>query len=1092
MSAPDDEAFFPLFSSDRKRGESAMRKLNLLGTTVLQSATAIGMAVALASPAFAQEVAADQDPPASLQGEVEVESGVDADCAGPNPAADCPTTVTVTGSRIRRPNLESTVPITSVGGEEFFETGSVSVGDALNDLPALRSTLGQSNSTQFLGTSGLNLLDLRGLGTQRTLVLVNGRRHVAGDILYNANSPDVNTIPTDLIERVDVVTGGNSAIYGSDAIAGVVNFVLKKNYSGLQLRAQSGISKYGDAGAYYLSGLGGQNFADGRGNITVNLEYARQNDYYGSQRPNLRQSNGFVTVDTDPASAVNGSDGNPDAVFFRDIRSALYSNAGTFLNFEGEVLNGGFAYTPYIFNPDGSLSPQTGTRVGRAPFGSFIGGNGDNFRDGKQFGLSPALDRYSANAIGHFEFNPKADAFFEAKYSRTDSLGNASGPFFTGATGSPREVFRSQDNPYLTDQSRGIIEGYYGDYYSDLNGNGIKDYYEGEYVSNGINDAQEFGFTILKNAVDLGNREEKGRRETYRFVAGLRGDLGNNFNYEISANYGQHREKTKITGNVNQQRYLLAIDAVVDPTSGNIVCRSTIDPAARIAFEGAANDAFAQAQLANDVASCVPVNMFGTGNITQEARNYLLTNSQARAKLTQFVLNGFLSGDSGQWFNLPGGPVGFAIGAEYRKESAFYDQDEFTQAGLSFYNAIPQWDSNDFAVKEAFGEIRLPIFKNSPFFEELTLSAAGRVSDYKGKTGTVYAYNAGLDYAPIRDIRFRANYSRAVRAPNLSDLSFPLSQNFSLVNDPCSLDNRNTTLRETNCAALGVPADFNFIYDSSLSFLSGGNSELREETSDSYTVGTVIQPRFLPGFALSVDYYDITVNNVITSLSAQAILNACVDQTSIDNQFCDQFQRFAGPGTGPAGEEVGQILEGSLQVVPLNFAKLKVRGIDAELTYRRKIDRIGEFSTRLIYTRALENSSFLNPIDPKRGNTALLELGNPKNAFNADFNLKTGKFTLGYELRYIGRMTNGAYENYFEYQDRPPQNEDAFDHRFYPDRFYHDVRVGIDPTKNFNFYLGVDNLLDKNPPLGLSGIGDGSGIYTNRGRFFYAGAVAKF
>ena len=178
--------------------------------------------------------------------------------------------------------------------------------------------------------------------------------------------PDINTIPTDLIERVDVVTGGNSAIYGSDAIAGVVNFILKRDYDGIQLRGQGGISKYGDAGAYYGSLLAGKNFAGGRGNVTINLEYARQNDYYASGRPNLRQADGFVAVDIDPASAVNGSDGNPDAVFTRDIRSGVYSNSGTFLSFIGETLNGAGVYTPFIFQPNGTLVPQTGTRFGRA------------------------------------------------------------------------------------------------------------------------------------------------------------------------------------------------------------------------------------------------------------------------------------------------------------------------------------------------------------------------------------------------------------------------------------------------------------------------------------------------------------------------------------------------------------------------------------------------------------------------------------------------------------------------------------------------------------------------------------------------------
>ncbi|MFL6846616.1 MAG: TonB-dependent receptor plug domain-containing protein [Allosphingosinicella sp.] len=305
-----------------------MRKFGLLGTSALGSFTFIGLSVAFAAPAQAQQV--EEDIPATCQampegsdrdkcisGEVETESGAAASETGGG-------AIVITGSRIRRPNLESTVPITSVGGEEFFETSQVSVGDVLNDLPALRSTFSQANSTRFLGTAGLNLLDLRGLGTQRTLVLVNGRRHVGGDILNNAVSVDTNTIPTDLIERVDVVTGGNSAIYGSDAIAGVVNFVLKQNYDGVQVRGQAGVSKYGDAGSYFASLLAGRNFAGDRGNIAINVEYANQQQYFGAGRPNLRRNNAFVVIDTDPV----GSDGNPDRAFFRDIRSATLTNTG--------------------------------------------------------------------------------------------------------------------------------------------------------------------------------------------------------------------------------------------------------------------------------------------------------------------------------------------------------------------------------------------------------------------------------------------------------------------------------------------------------------------------------------------------------------------------------------------------------------------------------------------------------------------------------------------------------------------------------------------------------------------------------------------
>lgn len=1047
----------------------------------LRSVAFIGLLGALAPQAMAQEApeaegtgAGETDDPSTLNSEQEIESGQNA-----STDADAGE-ILITGSRIRRPGLTSTVPITSVGGAEFFETGQTSVGDVLNELPALRSTFSQSNSSRFLGTAGLNLLDLRGLGTQRTLVLVNGRRHVGSDVLNNAVSPDVNTIPTDLIERVDVVTGGNSAIYGSDAIAGVVNFILKKDYDGFQIRGQGGISKYNDAGSYYVSGLAGRNFAGGRGNIAINLEYARQNDFYASGRPNLRQNDTFIVVDTDPAGTTNGSDGTPDRLFFRDVRSATYSDAGSFL---GSTNAQGFV-TPYIFNPDGSLTPQTGIRIGRPPFGNFQGGNGDNFRANRQLGLSPKLDRYSANMMAHFKVSDAFEPFVEAKYSRTDSLGNASGPFFTGASGSPRERF-STTNPFANPQALGIIRDYYGDFYGDYDAGGNP-------IGDGVNDADQFGFTITRNVEEFGNREEEAKRETYRIVGGVRGNFNDDWNYEISANYGRFDEKTAITGNVNLQRYLLAIDAVRAP-NGSIVCRSQIDPSARVAFEGAISPTFAQSQLAADVAACTPVNLFGKGNITQANRDYLLTNSFTDASISQFVLNAFVAGDTSSFLNLPGGPVGFALGAEYRKENVFYDQDDFTQTGLSFYNGIGTFDPPSFEVKEAFGEIRLPLISES-FIHELTVSAAGRVSDYKGSTGTTYAYNAGVDFAPVRDLRLRANYSRAVRAPNLSDLFFPLSQNFAPAPaDPCAVRNRGTgsATRAANCLADGVPANFDFVYLSSLAYQSGGNANLREETSDSYTIGGVLQPRFMPGFSLTVDFYDITVNDVITSPSVQQVLNACYDAASIDNQFCALFER-QGSGTGPAGEITGRILENSLDLVPLNYAKLKVRGIDAEVAYRKNFSGLGSLSTKLTYTRVLKNDAFLNPLTPGLANRALFELGDPRDAFNFDIDLKSGPVTVGYDLRYLGKQLLNQYEDYFSVGAQPPQNADYAEIKFYPAVWYHDVRLSIEATKNFDFYMGIDNVLNRNPPYGLTGAGAGSGIYTNRGRFFYAGAVAKF
>lgn len=1009
------------------------------------------------------------------------------DGSTPTTDAPCPPTATgsaasdqsgeivVTGSRIRRPNLDSPVPVTSISGEEFFKTGSTSVGDVLNELPALTSTFSQSNSTRFLGTSGLSLLDLRGLGTQRTLVLVNGRRHVAGDILNEASSPDINTIPSDLIERVDVVTGGDSAVYGSDAVAGVVNFVLKDHYDGVQMRAQSGISQYGDAPSSFVSLLAGKNFAGGRGNIAVNLEYAHQGDFYASDRKDYSVNNGFVTVDT------KKNDGKPDRVFYNDIRSATYSNGGTFLgNACGPFDAHHSYYCSYHFNPDGTLTPTTGNQRVGTSYGSFLGGNGDNFRDGTQLGLLPKQDRYSANLIGHFEISPAFVPFIEAKYVRTDVLGSASGPFFFngGVTGSPREVFYT-DNPYLSSQARTFLTDYYG-------------------VAN--NAHQPFYFN--ENATSLTNRQERVRRETYRIVAGVRGELGSGWSYEVSGNYGRFDEKNEILGNVNLQRFLLAIDPVDEgqfktgTANGHIVCRATVDPAARIALEAqTANQAFAAAHLAADVAACQPVNLFGTGNVSDAARNYILQNSVAKGRITQFVANAFLSGDTRNFFNLPGGPVGIALGAEYRRETASYKQDDYTKAGLTFYNAIPDLSAPAFEVKEIFGELRLPILKDVPFFHELTLSGAARYASYKGNAGSVWAYNGNLEWSPVRDIRFRANYSRAVRAPTLVDLYSGFGQNYEFVTDPCSnySQNPNSTIAK-NCQAAGVPANFVYDYIQTMGYFSGGNKELKAETSDSYTVGTVITPRWVPGLSLTVDWFDINVNNAIASLDAQSVIDACYNQSSVDNQFCSLFQRYNGPAgtTGPSGEIPGRILEGSLHVIPLNYAKLRVRGLDIELGYQHKFGDIANVSTRLLYTHNFRNDTYLDATDPNFRTQQLGTLGFPFDEFSWNLDLNRGPITLGYKLRYVGKMTVAPWAALHEVNGIPASETDYSNIKYYPDTYLHNVRLQIDANKKFNFYIGVDNLLDTKPPLGTLGTGFGSAIYDNVGRFFYAGVVAKF
>jgi outer membrane receptor protein involved in Fe transport len=1073
----------------------------------------------VATPAFAQagQTKSDQSPPQALTSEQEAESG-QAACkpvAGqPVPASCTPAdtnAITVTGTRIRRPNLESPLPVTSVGGEEFFQTGNVSIGDKLAELPSIRSTFTQANSTRFLGTAGLNELDLRGLNPVRTLVLVNGRRHVGGDVLSSGVTPDTNTFPTDLIDRVDVVTGGNSAVYGSDAIAGVVNFILKDHYQGIQLRGQGGVSKYGDAGSYFISGLVGRNFAGGRGNVAVNAEYAQQEQFFGSSRPWLARQDAFLTVDSDPADnpatpQLENADGVPDTVFFRDIRSGSLTNTGivrfggtTAANSCGTDPLGSFYPCVFIFTPEGNLVPATGVRQGLTP-GSFIGGNSENFRTGHQLQLQPQLKRYNLNLIGHYEITPALVPFVEAKYSRTETSGTgSSGPaFIQGATlDAFRERFRL-DNPFLSPQARTLI-------------------CQQRALSGQTCTNPATRISIRENLLGLGARTEDATRETYRIVGGIKGDFNDDWNYEVSVNYGRLNERTKILGNLDVQRFLLGMDAAINPATGQIQCRSQFDPNA--AFGIGIDESLAPgSRLANDIAACVPVNPFG-GQFSQAVRDYVLRDTVAKGRTEQFDALAFVSGDTSQFFNLPGGPIGFVLGAEYRTDDLFYQQDPDVQAGYTFYNSIPTVSPPKAKVKEAFGELRLPILKDRPFFHELEVSAAARVSDYSlGRTGTVWAYNGSAVWAPVQGLRFRGNYGRSVRAPNQGELFFPPSQNFAPgFGDPCSSINigTGTSNRPQNCASAGRPGGtdatinpsrpgvpppnptgpYDFRYDSSLEILSGGNPQLQAEKSDSWTLGFVATPAFVPGFSVSVDYYNIKVKNVITGVSAQTIVNQCYDLPA-GNPFCDLFQRVPAGQTGPNGEQTFRIIEGSLLQGPVNFAKLVAKGIDFEVAYRHSLGSLGRLDTRLTYTHVLDRSDYLDPTNPNFQNVIVGkhggELGDPRDAFNWNTSLQHGRFTFGYQLRYLSHMYTGVYENTNSVQGRPPQNADFSDHIFYPSVFYHDVRVGVDVGPKYNFYVGADNVTNVKPPLGLTGIGGGSAIYDNRGRFYYAGLVAKF
>ena len=1062
----------------------------------LIAGSAISLALLSAVPSYAQVAQADEAK--ASEDETDDVEAEEEGTAQP---------ILVTGSRIARPTLQSAVPLTSVTIEDLTGTGEVSLGDALNDLPSLRSTFSSGNSSRFIGTAGLSLLDLRGLGSDRTLVLVNGRRHITSR--PGANGFDVNTIPTDLVERIDIVTGGNSAIYGSDAVAGVVNFIMKRDYDGMSIRAQGGVSSRGDRGTYFVSGIAGQNFSDGRGNIAVSAEYSRQQPLYFNQRDDLAgaASGRCQFQQTDLQGAAGGevgfsaTDGIPDTSFLCGIRNAAISDGGTV----GSLGGGNYLR----FDDFGNLFVDTPTRnfISVGSTGSQQGGFGSTLRNTGS--LLAAVDRYNVNLLAHYDVSDAFKPFIEAKYVRSDVSGEGQPSFFQGAAPGGGPAFRC-NNGFLSGQNVTVLQQY------------------------GLCTSLATGtFPLSRFNIDLGGRRFEGTRETYRAVAGIEGTFNDDWNYELAANYGRFKAVGFNTNNLiiyNQagtafDGFNLAVDAVVAPSTFTGTNFVTNAAGQRVICRVNA--------VSNVNTACIPVNVFGQGKADPRALQFINTKGRTDEFASQFVASAFVGGDLSQLFELPGGPIAFALGGEYRKEKASIDYDELTSSGATFLNALQDFRPPAFTIKEAYGEVQVPLLKDVRFAKELSVNFAGRVSDYNSSTGTVYAYNIQSVYAPVEDIRFRAAYATSVRAPTQSDLFSTASENFAFISDPCDSVSPGS-IQETNCASARVPATANAALvaacaststplalgapfrnctarSSSTGFLSGGNPNLIAEKGKSLTLGVVVEPSFFPGLSLTMDYYKIKVENLIATLSAQSIISTCyANATGIDNPFCATVNRD--PATGLFAKPA-VISRG------INFAAQKTKGIDFDLAYRKTFENGDRITARLIATRVLTLDNYTDPTNAALPNRQRSELGDPSLSASFSLGYDFGDFDVLYAARYIGKQTIGSYETQNSYYGQcpltgtfkgltgpgggtcdavlgnivklAPANIDAFPQIYYPDVLYHDIRVGFDIGSDFRFYGGVSNVLDTKPPLGLLGTVGGE-PFDSFGRNFFVGINADF
>ncbi len=565
---------------------------------------------------------------------------------------------------------------------------------------------------------------------------------------------------------------------------------------------------------------------------------------------------------------------------------------------------------------------------------------------------------------------------------------------------------------------------------------------------------------------DFGSRGELHDRDTIRFVAGFDGSLQNSWHYEVAANYGRLDTRMRSLNNLvaydldgNLDGFLLAIDAVRN-SAGEIVCGVNADT-----------------DPSNDSPNCVPINVFGSGAPSQEALEFVNTTGTRDERAEQLVVSAFVSGDLPP-FRLPAGPPGFALGAEYRSERAWSVFDERTAAGATFQNQILPFHPPDLSIMEAFAELRLPLLRDRHLVRELTAEAAGRISDYNNSMGSVGAWNVGFVYSPLSELALRANYSTSVRAPTQGDLFRPLSQDFGSVDDPCDrryIDDKDKPNRAANCADHSVPEVVN---ESEIGFLQGGNPLLVEEEGESYTIGARYTPHFLTGLALTIDYYDIEVTNLIAPPSAQAILNACYDSSAgvVGNPFCEVINRYPD----------GKFKPIALTASGFNYARQVTEGVDLDLTYTAELRNGHGLSARLLATQVFELNNYLDPEDPSFADRALGELGNPELAFNLDLGYAVRDLSVSYGLRYADGQTIGLYEEQHAFNGNPPTDADIYPRVRYPSSSIHSIRGEYAIGEKLRVFGGVDNLTDSLPPLGLLGNAPGE-PYDSVGRFFYLG-----
>ena len=737
--------------------------------------------------------------------------------------------IVVTGSRIVRSGITTPTPTVMLGSEDIQKAGAVSPGDLLRQLPSVGPGVNSESAGVTFNAAGLDLIDLRNLGTNRTLTLVNGRRQVASNV--NTTSVDTNTIPTQLVERVEVITGGASAVYGADAVSGVVNFILKRNFDGFQVDGQTGVSSRGDAKRYAISGVAGTNFADDRGNVVLYGGYSSEGGIGYDARPGARSGANWIA---NPASR-NSRDGVPDYIIVNNVRQLGGKQTSAF------VLGG----RAYGFNSDGSVR-----NFGLGPSGLIGGGQ---FTDGGEAELGydaecpqakcqlrVPVKRALIAGSAHFQAADFADLFFEGRFADTKTKARFGSVFEIPPVTNQIGI----NNPFVSPSLRALMQQ---------------------------NNVTSIG--VLRSDQELGLRGQDADRRLYQLVAGSRGALGfGNFKYEAAVQYGSTQFTNTRVNDIDQAKFANALDVFRD-TDGVIKCSSAVARAG----------------------GCVPINLLQPGAaISPAGLAYVkIPYATETANLSQFVSSANVTGSLGNFWGA--GDISIAAGIEYRREKSVYLVSPIDAAGQGFYYTKRQSTSGSFDVFEYYAEAVVPVLKDLPFIKALEIEGAIRRSNYStsGKTtswkgGGTYAPTSDIRFRAIVARAVRAPNVGELFSPGsegFNTVDDPCDVNFA---------SGGSTNRAANCRALGVPANYvSNARTINIRTSTSGNANLKVEKADTITLGAVLTPRFLRNFSATVDFYKIRIKDAINVFSAQDILNNCVDLGAVDNPFCASVTRSA-------------------------------------------------------------------------------------------------------------------------------------------------------------------------------------------------------